>query len=800
MFSAQTKLYRKHTVCVKLATPIMGVAFLLFTVKPTHIYASSIQICNPSNNCSIGEFLFDDDYVPETTATCTLTSKYPDGSAHLSSQSLSSTSDGWYGHTFSAPTTTGYYRAEICCDNTDGDHMCIDKSFEIKSEASSGASASDIASAVWGYSGRTLTSFNSLVSDIWNYTSSTLTLTKNSPSADLAEIKQKTSETRLLVEELVNKPIIENSLEDVKDLDLGDRIKSSKAISNELYINLLLLDSSFTKTNRDWNKLSDREILDVLTDAKNLIGDESDSSSSDTFFGKVNFLRDTWGMAESDDLREEMKAIKTSLGYVVTGVSSYGKNKTLQKEISGVLAYIGSSEKILSSLNKKISDIDNVSSLIDSNLSEVNKVLGSWSTDSYVDIKDRIDDLSKNIIAINRVPKGNVVIDSVYADISGEKKLKNKVLGLRALLFANKKMLLGGQKTAFAANWLEEGSIVIKTLITNPSLLISQDVPLKYYLPQELKKEHIIDSDAGVEVKYDTEKDQLYVDGNFKLKAGETKTIKVRVEDVWIISESEIDSLLKQAQELLKPLEKTAFFAQGISLKSDIDVSLGKAKNYMKDDITPEAKIKSFREANLEIVSSKEKIEKLKDLVSEAQSSGSILGFVGGSQAIAVWGVVIAIVTAFVFMSVYMRKLLGKEVKKATVEAHTKSVGVQRRMNVGVKTADKIAVFLVIATISALSSSIAVKKFVVPKVAVVRADVKTDVLGSATINYKQLKVVNLVSVDGVVKTYQNEGSNTVYELVDSGEPVIEVERGEKRARVVYEGREVWVGVENVLNR
>lgn len=68
--------------------------------------AGGLQVCAPNATCEIGEFLFDDDYVPITTATCTLTSKYPDATAHLTSQAMTSESDGWYSHTFTAPGTT----------------------------------------------------------------------------------------------------------------------------------------------------------------------------------------------------------------------------------------------------------------------------------------------------------------------------------------------------------------------------------------------------------------------------------------------------------------------------------------------------------------------------------------------------------------------------------------------------------------------------------------------------------------------------------------------------------------------
>ena len=776
MSSAQNKLYKPHVIRAKIATLVMGVAFLLLSVN-TVLAADT----------TIGEYLYNDDYTIDTGASCTLNVKNSDGTALITDQVISSTADGWYGYTFSSPTTTGYYRSEMCCD-TNGDHLCIDKSFEINEAVDSSPSTNDISSAVWGYSGRTLTGFNNIVADVWSYATRKLTSGENIvttvTSTNIENIKTTSNETRLILEQLVNKPIIENSLEEVQDIDLSEKIQTSKTVANELYINLLFLDTTIDKTNKDWVKLTDREILDNLSEAKDIIGDESDSTSSNSFFGKINFLRDTWGLKEGDELHEEIKAINNSLGFVQSGIASYGKSNALLKELRGSSVYLTTSEKILSLINKKISENEANSLLIENNLIASNNILNSWNSNSYLDVKNKVDDLILDVLAINKVPKGKLVIESSFNNISHDKKLKNKVLGLRALLFANKKLMINGSKTVLIANWLEEGSLVIKTLITNPSILISQEVPLKYYLPKEVKKEHIIETDAGAEVKYDTERDQLYVEGNFTLKPGETRTVKVRVEDVWQISETEIDNLLKQTDDLVKPLEKTAYFAQGITLKSNIGVSLNKAKDLLKDGVTPEAKIKAYREAELEINSVKEQVEKLKELVSLASSSGSILGFVGGSQAIAVWGIVITIATGFVFMTVYMRKLLGKETAKEVV-LHSKKKHLY----------DKLAVFLVVSTISGLLSSIGVKKLVLP----VYASQNKEVLGTATIDYKAIKIVKLVSLSGVVKTYQNVVDETVLEIIDSGKSAIEIERAGDRVKVVYDQKEAYVDLQNVLS-
>lgn len=774
MLSAQNKLY------IKLATPILGVAFLL--ISPKLVLAS---------DTTVGEFLYDDSYVPDTGAVCTLNVKNTDGSALITSQSLTATADGWYGYTFTSPTTVGYYRSEICCDSG-SDHLCIDKSFSIDPEPVSGTAltTSDIATAVWGYSGRTLTGFNNIVSDVWGYATRTLTsganITNIVTTTEVKEIKETANETRLLIEQLVNKPIIENSFEEFQDFDLEGKINDGQKISDELYVDILLAQSTIDKTAKNWNKLTSVEIVEGINQVKEILGEESDSSGSSTLFGRVNFIRDSFGYKEADLIYEDAQAVKDSLNFTNTTLSVNGsKTITLLKEFSSGSAYLKSSEKSLLVINKRLKESEGLSSLINTSLNDTKNILGSWTTTSIEDKNRLVDGLTKSTLSLNRVPKVGSVLSNVYENIVGDKKLKNKVLSVRGILFANKKLLANGSKEVLLTNWLEEGSLVIKTLITNPSTLISQDVPLKYYLPKELKKEDVIEVDAGVDIKYDTDKDQLYVEGNFTLKPAETKTIKVRVDDIWTISEGEIESLKAQSDSLIKPLEKSAYFAQGITLKSDIDISLEKAKGLISDGVTPEAKIKSYREAELEIISAKDKLEKLKDMVSLASSSGSILGFVGGSQAIAVWGIVIAIATAFVFMAVYMRKLMGAvETSKVTTKVGNKAGHF-----------DKFAVFLVVATISGLVSSIGVKKFVIPAV---RANTKTEVLGSTTVDYKQLKIVELVSIDGIVKSYQDEGSEAVYELIDSGKSAVEVDRGEKRAKIVFDQKEAWVNLENIL--
>ena len=214
---------------------VPALAAVLITPSEVQAAAGGIQNCTASTTCVVGEFLYDDDSVALTGATCTLTSKYPDGSAHLTGQAMTGQSDGWYAYEFTAPATTGLYRATVSCEES-GDTITIDRSFQVN--AASATDVDSIASAVWSYSGRTVTSFGSLIADIWASATRTLTgvglssgqLATQSDvvsvrdkiddlsedSGDLTGIKNTVNETRLLIEEVVNAPIIQNILEEAE--------------------------------------------------------------------------------------------------------------------------------------------------------------------------------------------------------------------------------------------------------------------------------------------------------------------------------------------------------------------------------------------------------------------------------------------------------------------------------------------------------------------------------------------------------------------------------------------------------
>jgi len=705
----------------KLAAAIFVAAALVFSFD-TWAVASGLQNCTIGSSCSIGEFLYDDNYAPITTDyECTITSRYPNGSPYLESKVMTSASDGWYSYTFTTPSTTGVYRTQVCC-TAGSDHLCLDKSFEVSSAADS---SSDIASAVWGYSSRTLSGFGTLVADIWNNTTRTLTGAslssgslatkaelKTEIPATVTNIQNVTNQNRLLLEQLVNKPIIQNFLEETTP-DLGAKIEDSKAIASRLSADYQLTGSRASLIISKWRSLPERELLDEVLELSSFLGEENDSSSIDSIFGQINWLKDAWEWEVTDNTYNQTKAVKKILTSVQSQLGSYGKSEFAYLEMKSLASYFKTLDKLVGdsadtsyhkTLFGRLRQVQDLAKVLDSRQFEIDKILANWETDKYQSIQDKTDNLLRKIMAVNKVPRVNIVLASTGQNKSPETKLKNKLLGMDAIIDANRLLLARGAGKPLSNTWLEVGSIVFKSLITNPSGLISQTVPLKYYLPSEVREEHIIETDEDLTVGYDAEKDQYYVSGEFILGPGKTKTVSVTVDDIWVITNEELDSLRCQAEELSRPLEKTSFFAQGVTLKSDIDVSLDKIISLQKSNTTPEAKIRAHREAKIELEAVKVKMDKLQELVTQAGSTGTLFGFIGGAQTLAVWGLIIIMVTGFVFLVIYMRKLGVKEVKEVV-----KTEVPQEKKKHSIKT---VIPFFIVALLSSATSGILVSRIV----------------------------------------------------------------------------------------
>ncbi|MBP9716732.1 MAG: SH3 domain-containing protein [Candidatus Levybacteria bacterium] len=685
---------RAAPVLSKLILAVVLITLAAFvSINRTWAASGNTQICAPSESCTIGEFVYTDSYTPENSATCTITSRYPDGTVLLNAQAMThaSENDGWYYHTFTAPATLGLYRTEVKC-TVSGDLMALDKSFEVKEEvAGSGSSptADEIAEATWSYSSRSLSTFGNLVADIWNSATRTLTgaglssgsiatksdvqssTTATTTDSDITTIKENVRQTRLLVEKIANKPIIETTAVEVPDL--GKKITATEKQVNDLSKNTQSVNSSISLLVLRWDKLSEDEILTAVEEVNKKFGGENDKETSKSIFGSVNYLTKSWDWDSVKTVNNQAKSARDVSFSLQKGLETSGKTNVSLNKAKALVRLLDQLEDSVGTKSSKESDLTvfgkfnetkTIAKLLDTRTKDVEAVLAKWNSYKYPEKQKKISAISAKVVEVNKIPSVRKALLSNTA--STDKDLKNKSYYVLGIISSNKKLLAEKSGTPLSNTWLELGSIVFKTLATNPSTLITQDVEIKYYLPPELKEEDIIETDEGLEAKYDTEKNQLFVTGTYSLAPGETKTVSVRTQDIWVIKQAEIDSLRKQAEELSKPLEKTSFFAQGVTLKTDIDVSLDKVENLMDENVTPETKIRAYREAQIELDAAREKIDRLKDLATQASSAGAFFGFVGGTQTLAVWGLILIVMVGFVSLTVYMRVITKKAQKKKT--------------------------------------------------------------------------------------------------------------------------------------
>lgn len=756
-----------RTASIAFLALIFPVAALVFPIG-TRAASGNVQVCQPSSSCQVGEFLYNDSYSPITSATCTITSRYPDGSLFLNASSLtaSSQNDGWYYKDFTAPSTSGLYRTQVCC-TSGSEYLCLDKTFEVKEEANTsnvasavwnaskssyttsgtfgGAlqnsvpSTSDIASATWGYSSRSLSTFGTLVADVWGYSTRNLTgfgdLVANiwgsntrsltdlyipgsttsitnvsNVTNEISNIQNITNETRSLLEQVINKPVMESSLEaGTGTFNLESKIDDTQKTADQLSSKIKYLRSKAGLVDSKWDSLKPQQISKILSDMSFSIGSEKDITNKSSVLGASTWIGEQWDWQEAAAVTPQSKALNSKVLILQTEIENKGKSAKARKDIKAIIAsadkiqaLIGNSLSIskTKTVNSRINEVRTIAKTYDSKTLELGKIYSSVSQGQSGGFEAQVQQLAKDIAQLNFIPK---IQKNILAKAdSGEKGFKNKILSLLGMVDANKKFLAKKPEDTLTSTWLELGSIIFKTLITNPSQKITQQVPVKYYLPKEIKRENILNIDKELTVNFDAEKDQYYVAGNFELKPSESRTLSIHIDDsVYAFNEQELGGIKKQAEELSQPLKNTSYFAQGATLKSDIDVSINKILSLQKAANTPEEKIRAYREGDILLDATSEKMDKLKEIATSAGSVNTLFGFVGGAQVLAVWGLVIILVTGFVFLALYLKMIKNSsnpEVKKVRKQSFDEEFEQEQRIKKGSR-GFKLAAIAVIAIV-----------------------------------------------------------------------------------------------------
>lgn len=151
----------------------------------------------------------------------------------------------------------------------------------------------------------------------------------------------------------------------------------------------------------------------------------------------------------------------------------------------------------------------------------------------------------------------------------------------------------------------------------NPSKDQSQKVTVKAYLPKETKPENVVNK-ADLEIAYDTQQGSYYVYGEFELKPGETLDRDIELSDIWVIPNTDIETLRQEAAKLNDGLKGTEFAERASFLMNSVESKLNQvAENQKASPSNPEHHISNYRENLKTLESAKADIALARGMMSQ---------------------------------------------------------------------------------------------------------------------------------------------------------------------------------------
>ncbi|MCK5215607.1 MAG: hypothetical protein KAR05_09670 [Candidatus Omnitrophica bacterium] len=153
--------------------------------------------------------------------------------------------------------------------------------------------------------------------------------------------------------------------------------------------------------------------------------------------------------------------------------------------------------------------------------------------------------------------------------------------------------------------------LTLNIIAVNPTDESGKEVDVKFYLPRELEPEDVVDT-GELELDYDVDKEVYFVHNKINFNAKESKTFKVKIKDVWIISQEEIDILKKQLEGNLAMSEEKPYFGEAEVIAGKIDSKLDyifAQQKFYSEDVN--RRIEEFRAYNELLKQLKEQVYNL---------------------------------------------------------------------------------------------------------------------------------------------------------------------------------------------
>ena len=192
---------------------------------------------------------------------------------------------------------------------------------------------------------------------------------------------------------------------------------------------------------------------------------------------------------------------------------------------------------------------------------------------------------------------------------------KSFSVGLALLLF------LG----AGASRALAESTVKLRIVLVNPSTTKAQEKSVKSFLPKEAAAKDVLES-GGLEIDYDEEQGLFYAhQEKVELAPGETKVFEVVMDDVWLISEDQLEQFKKKTEMALERLKNSAYFTQAELIAKTILGRLDTIRTTQNDtDATKQEHIAHYRNNLITLDSVKEDLERLEKILAAVSGAPSL--------------------------------------------------------------------------------------------------------------------------------------------------------------------------------
>jgi hypothetical protein len=522
---------------------------------------------------------------------------------------------------------------------------------------------SNIAATVWDYQTRSLTTFGDLVTSIWSADNRTATDPSGATATSIDVLRRELVTATTLLQQISTSP-------QTGDLDSPDyaallaaKLTTTKEYLDDIAGNTELINTKLGLLAVKWNDISDTDKIQELNQVITLLGNP-EAENPTTIIGQITWLADNWNRPQTTDLAARFQILKEDVRDLSTAVQTNPDEASQQAAINDIFQRLTGIKSDIGNFSQSETSpslfgfYKSTKALADA-LSREHRIITSTLTDwPKLPLADQDAAVTASTTAVTQLNRFTSLKSLLAPQTSTPEHLNN----LLSVITANQAALAGSGKQPVVVNWIGQQATHYHTFVVNLNRADSQTATISYLLPKEYEPDHLISIDQPLKSTYDQEQQALTIAGSTTLDPATDQLLTVTTTDIWHVGVNTLHTLRDQAAQSAKALEKTPAKDQAAELMTQIDQALETIVALQVSSRTPTAIIQAARQVRTLITTIEAQLAQLNELVATENSTSSLKGFVGGIQAVAVWGMIVIFIAGFIFLSLYMRLLYQQTV------------------------------------------------------------------------------------------------------------------------------------------